>query len=160
MSKHDENESEKSELETLKAQAEANLNGWKRAQADYHNLEKEYAARMSKMAEYAAAEMIAKFMPVIDNFELAIAHVPADVKDSEWMKGMYQVQKERDELLKTLDIERIECVGKEFNPHLHEAIGHEPSDLAEGKVTKEVQIGYKMKDRLIRPARVIVSKGK
>ena len=151
---------EKNELNELKAQAEANLNGWKRAQADYHNLEKEYAQRMGKMAEYAAAEMIAKFMPVIDNFELALAHMPKEVAESEWAKGLFQVQKERDDLLKTLDIERIECIGKEFNPHLHEAIGYEPSDLAEGKVTKEVQIGYKMKDRLIRPARVIVSKGK
>ncbi len=147
------------ELIDLQAKCDEYLSGWKRAQADYHNLEKEYAQRMSKMADYAAAEMIAKFMPVIDNFELALEHIPDEIKDSEWAKGLFQVQKERDDLLAVLGIKRIESVGKQFDPHQHEAISHEPSDLAEGKIIKEVQIGYKMKDRLIRPARVIVSKG-
>ncbi len=153
-------EPENSELEELKKKCEEYLNGWKRSQADYQNLEKDYAGRMANMARYAAAEVISKFMPVIDNFELALSHVPEDIKDSEWVRGLFQVRRERDELLKTLSIERIESVGQEFDPHQHEAVGHEPSDtVPEGHITKEVQIGYTMKDRLIRPARVIVSKG-
>lgn len=142
------------------AKADEYLAGWKRAQADYHNLEKDYARRMAGMAEYAAADVIAKFMPVIDNFELALAHMPEDIKNSEWAKGLFRVQKERDEMLETLNIERIKSVGQKFDPHMHEAVGHEPSEkVSEGNVITEVQVGYKIKDRLIRPARVIVSKG-
>ncbi len=145
----------------LQTKADEYLAGWKRAKADYQNLEKEYAHRMASMAEYAAADIIAAFMPVIDNFELALLHLPEDVKNSEWAKGLFQVQKERDEMLATLGIERIQTVGKHFDPHRHEAVGHEPSeDVPEGHIIKEVQVGFKMKDRLIRPARVIVSKGK
>jgi len=147
--------------EELQAKADEYLAGWKRAQADYQNLEKDYARRMASMAEYAAADIIAKLLPVIDNFELALVHLPEDVKNSEWAKGLFQVQKERDEMLESLGIERIKSVGQKFDPHQHEAVGHEPSEkVAEGSVIKEVQIGYHMKDRLIRPARVIVSKGR
>lgn len=144
----------------LQTKADEYLAGWKRAQADYQNLEKEYARRMASIAEYAAADIIAKFMPVIDNFELALLHLPEDAKSSEWAKGLFQVQKERDEMLETLGIERVQSKGKRFDPHQHEAVGHEPSEtVPEGHVIKEVQVGYAMKDRLIRPSRVIVSKG-
>src|SRR3990167_2461153 len=122
------NEPANKELEELKTKCEEYLAGWKRSQADYQNLQKEYIGRMANLAEYASAEIIAKFMPVIDNFELALEHIPAEIIDSEWAKGLFQVQKERDDLLKTLDIERIESIGQEFDPHRHEAVGHEPSN--------------------------------
>ncbi|MDZ4221282.1 MAG: nucleotide exchange factor GrpE [Patescibacteria group bacterium] len=145
----------------LQAKADEYLAGWKRSQADYQNLEREYSQRMASIAEYSAADVIAKFMPVIDNFELALLHMPKEIKDLEWASGLFQVQKDRDALLQTLNIERIISVGQKFDPHMHEAVGYEPSEkVAEGSIIKEVQIGYKMKDRLIRPARVIVSKGK
>lgn len=148
-------------LQELQAKAEEYLAGWKRSQADYQNLEKDYAKRMATLAEYAAADVIAKFMPVIDNFEMALLHMPEDSKNSEWAQGLFQVQKERDEMLNTLNIKRIKSVGQKFDPHMHEAVGHEPSEsVPDGHVIKEVQIGYRMEGRLIRPARVIVSKGK
>ncbi len=155
-----EDKKEKDELEELRLKSEEYLAGWKRSQADYQNLQKEYIVRMANMAEYASAEIIARLMPVIDNFELALEHAPPEIAGSEWMKGMFQIQKERDDLFKTLGIERVKSVGAPFDPHRHEAVGHEPSaTVAEGKIIKEAQIGYKIKDRLIRPARVIVSKG-
>ncbi|MEK7189079.1 MAG: nucleotide exchange factor GrpE [Patescibacteria group bacterium] len=148
-------------LEELRTQADEYLAGWKRAQADYQNLEKEYAKRMASIAEYAAADIIARFLPVIDNFELALSHMPKDVRGSEWARGLLQVQKERDETFAAMGIARILSDGAHFDPHLHEAVGYEPSDtVPDGHIIKEAQVGYKMEGRLIRPARVIVSKGK
>ena len=147
-------------LEELRTQADEYLAGWKRAQADYQNLEKEYAKRMANIAEYAAADIISKFMPVIDNFELALLHMPEDAKGSEWARGLLQVQKERDETFAAMGIARILSAGAHFDPKVHEAVGYEPSDtVLDGHIIKEVQVGYKMESRLIRPARVIVSKG-
>ena len=104
--------------------------------------------------------MALKLMPVIDNFDRAAEHVPEAVSKDPWYAGVEGIRKQFADLLGELGIERIESVGEAFDPNRHEAVSHESSDeYDEDVVSKELEAGYTLGDSVIRPAKVIVSKG-
>ena len=145
------------EIEKLKNQADEYLNGWKRAQADYINYKKDENKRVQDLMQFANQGIILELMEVLDNLNTAVVKAPPDIQEKEdWFNGLNGVQKIMEDLLKKYGVEKIKAVGEEFDPLIHEAIqmGQEDQD----KVTEEYHSGYKMFDKVIRPARVKVGK--
>lgn len=145
-------------IKELEAKCEEYLNGWKRAKADYQNLEKEMSNRLSQTGELATALILAKFLPLVDNMARALSHVPVEEKDKEWASGLTQIEKQFTQILSDLQIKKISALGVKFDPKIHEAIGERESDGEEGMVLEEAQAGYIWKDKVLRPAKVIVGK--
>ena len=99
-------------------------------------------------------------MGIIDNFELGLAAAKEQSADSPIYSGMVLVQKQLSDLLTESALQPIEAEGKTFDPNVHEAIAHEPSDqFPEEIVVRQTRRGYRLKDRLLRPAKVVVSSG-
>ena len=99
-------------------------------------------------------------MGITDNFELGLAAAKEQGADSPIYSGMVLVQKQLSDLLAENGLQPIEAEGKTFDPNVHEAIAHEPSDrVSEGIVVRQARRGYRLKDRLLRPAKVVVSSG-
>ncbi|MAF24099.1 nucleotide exchange factor GrpE [bacterium] len=150
------------EFSELKAKAEEHLNGWKRAQADYQNLKKEMEGKASEAIVLGRTSLIIALLPIVDNFLMAEKHIPEDQRDQDWVKGILQVKKQMDGMLKELGVETIKTVGEKFDPAFHEAValseGRADKESGKsGQVIEEVQPGYKMADQVIRPAKVRVS---
>ena len=146
--------------ENYKNQAEENLKGWQRAKADFLNYKKEQEKCLEEFRKYASEDVIVRLLPTIDNFELAIRHLPKDLENSDWAKGMVCIKSQFDNFLKEVGVEEIKSVGEKFDANLFEAVGEEESDLEEGMIVVEVQKGYRIYKKVIRPVKVIVAKGK
>ena len=151
------------DLEDCKAKCEEYLDGWKRERADFLNYKKEEMERIGQLVKYANEEIILKLLPVLDNFCLAEKHIP---DNEEFKNGFEQIKKQFEDFLSKEGIEPIEVMGKEFDPNLMEAV--EEVNLVKSDLTKsgeeknvvveEVQRGYTLHGKLIRPAKVKVSK--
>jgi molecular chaperone GrpE len=149
----------KKELEDCKAKCDEYLNGWKRERADFLNYKKEEMERIGIMLKYANEEMILKLLPVLDDICLAEKHVPDNQKNDACITGFLQIKKQLEEFLKKEGIEHIEVLGKLFDANLMEAVGDVPADAEGSGVAKEeVQRGYTLHGKLIRPAKVKVAK--
>ncbi|OIO48510.1 MAG: nucleotide exchange factor GrpE [Parcubacteria group bacterium CG_4_9_14_0_2_um_filter_41_8] len=142
----------------LEAKAEEYLAGWKRAQADYQNLQKEHKEQMGRIGEIGAMGFVEHLLPIIDHFDLAIAHVPDESKDKEWVQGFFHIKKQFDEVLENLGVKRINAIGKKFDPNFHEAVSQKESKQESDTVIQEVQAGYRFGESVIRHAKVVVSK--
>ncbi len=135
------------------------LAGWQRERADFLNYKKEEMERIDKFLQYAGEEFILKILPVLDNFEIAENKINPDFKNNENVKGLLQIKNQILDFLKNEKVEEIKTIDQKFDPALHEAIGHvEIKGKESGIIVEEVQKGYKINGRLLRPARVKVSK--
>ncbi len=134
----------------LLKKSEEYLNGWQRAQADYHNLEKEMEHKRSDWTKMASADMIMQILPVYDNLKLALEH--SDGK-SGWAVGVEHVLNQFKKVLEENGVVEIKTVGQEFNPEIHEAVKKE-SD--KNIITKQIKAGYKLNGKVLYPAKVIV----
>jgi Molecular chaperone GrpE (heat shock protein) len=131
-----------------------------RSQADFENYKKRSAREKEEAIKYANSSLLERLLGIIDNFELGLAAAKEQGADSPIYSGMVLVQKQLNDLLAENGLQPIEAEGKTFDPNLHEAIAHEPSDqIAEGIVLRQARRGYRFKDRLLRPSRVVVSSG-
>jgi molecular chaperone GrpE len=124
--------------------------GWQRALADYENLKRDMNDQLSESRDRIKAGFAHDLLPVMDNFDQAVNHAPDLPDHKAWLDGVMFIQKQFEELLKNMGLEKIE-VGEEFDPNLHESVG-------EGKDFKEVASGWKMGDLVIRPAKTITRK--
>ncbi len=132
-----------------------------RLQADFSNFRRRTEEERLEVAALARTDLALKLLPVIDNFDRAAEHVPEAVKEDPWYVGIEGIRKQFADMLAELGIERIEAVGQPFDPELHEALSHEPSDeFGKDTVSKELEAGYRMGDTVVRPAKVQVSSGK
>jgi 8-oxo-dGTP diphosphatase len=130
------------------------LDSWKRCQADFENYKKDQARHLEEFRKYAKMGVIEQILPVVDNFEASLAHVPEKSKENKWVEGIVYIKKQLEDILKNNDIEEIEVkIGDKFDPEIHEAVG---GDGEKQKVTKVVQKGYKLNGRILRAARVEV----
>ncbi|MBI4276411.1 nucleotide exchange factor GrpE [Candidatus Uhrbacteria bacterium] len=146
------------EAETMKKQAEEYLNGWKRAKADLLNYQREIEKRQRDLLVFAHAGAVTSFLPLYESFEHAWAHVPADLAGNEWVKGLSHVRKQCMDLLKEWGVERIETKGQPFSVESHEAVGRRKQEGAlPDTIVEEVQAGYTMHGKVLRPAKVIVA---
>lgn len=146
------------DLEDAKAKCEEYLNGWKRERADFLNYKKEEMERIGNLVKYANEEIILKLLPILDNICLAEKHLP---ENKEFTDGFLQIKKQLSDFLAKEGIEPIEVLGKQFDPNLMESVGEAEiatSDVAiSGTVAEEVQRGYTLHGKLIRPAKVKIS---
>ena len=130
-----------------------------RSQADFENYKKRAAREKEDAMKYANSPLLQRLVSILDNFELGLTAAKTESEQSPIYSGMVLVQKQLNDLLEENGLQAIEAEGKKFDPNLHEAIAHEPSQSPEGTVIRQARRGYRFKDRLLRPARVVVSSG-
>ena len=151
--------------ESLVAQMQGDMARFKdlalRTQADFENFRKRAAREKEDAAKYANAGFLEKLLPILDNFELGLNAARSDAKDSPIIAGMDMVAKQLQDFLTAVGVETVKAEGEKFDPNLHEAVAQETSaDVAEGVIVRQLRKGYRLRDRLLRPATVTVSKGK
>ncbi len=147
------------QLEELKKQKDEYLQGWQRARADFLNYKKEEMERIAGFMAYVNEELILKILPILDNFEIVENKLPESLKNEENVKGILQVKIQLQDFLKNQGLEEIKTVGEKFDPNLHETVGEvEIKDKESGIIVEEIQKGYKINGRLLRPAKIKVSK--
>jgi len=148
------------ELEKQLAETEAHCaeykDGWQRAVADFQNYRRRMEAEKVSSYQSALGEVIQRYLPILDDLERALAARPADLA---WADGIELIYRKWCSLLEAEGVQRIEAVGQPFDPNVHEAVAHEPSDDHEsGQVIGIVRNGYMLGERVIRPAQVRVAK--
>lgn len=130
-----------------------------RVRADFENYRKRVETEKEQARAAGKAGAILKLLPVIDNIERAIAHLPEDLKDNKWAQSVVGLVKNLDKSLENLDLHRIEASsGTPFNPELHEAIQMEEGEGEQEVIADELQPGYKLGNQVVRPSMVKVKK--
>jgi molecular chaperone GrpE len=131
-----------------------------RAAADLDNYRKRMARERDDAVKYANTTFLEKLIPILDNFELGLQAARSGSGPSSILDGMAMVQRQLQDFLASSGVEAFDAEGKPFDPNLHEAIAQEENaEVPEGQVIRQLRKGYRLKDRLIRPANVVVSKG-
>jgi molecular chaperone GrpE len=131
-----------------------------RSQADFENYKKRAAREKEEAIKYANGALLERLMPIVDNFELGLEAARGEGENSPVFSGMSMVLKQLMDFLTEQGLQPIDSAGQKFDPNLHEAIAHEPSEqFPEGVVIRQMRRGYRMKNRLLRPSSVVVSSG-
>jgi molecular chaperone GrpE len=148
------------EIRRLQAERDLLFDRLARQQAEFENLRKRATRDQAEFREYAMADTVKSLLPILDNFDLALrAQDKANANGSDLRKGLELIRKQMDEVLQKLGVQAIPSAGEPFDPRYHEAIEMvESSDAKDNHVVDELQRGYKLKDRLLRPAMVRVAK--
>ena len=153
--------SDAGELENLRAEKNALFEKLARAQADFQNSRKRLEADLEARVQYQLSKLIESQLPLIDNLERAVAVEPSAADPVTILKGVQLVHDQWLELLKRFGVEPIvPKPGDVFDPHIHQAVMHEPSDQSEGTVSRTAQTGYSLNGKLVRSALVVVAKAK
>jgi molecular chaperone GrpE len=148
----------KKALEEEKAKAEKYLSNWQRAEADFDNYRKRIEQERSETDRFANTVLILNLLPVLDDLERAFNSLSAKLAQLTWIDGIRLIYRKLQAILETRGLTEIKTVGENFDPTVHEAVSQGEGE--EGKVIEELQKGYKLHDRVIRPALVVVGKGK
>ncbi|MDO8524023.1 MAG: nucleotide exchange factor GrpE [bacterium] len=152
----EQNENKIEECEKLRDEY---LAGWQRAKADFLNYKKDEITRMGELMNFAKAQWILSVLPIVDNWERALLHTPENLKESEWVRGIKQIESQLKDFLKSEGVEEIKTNGEKFNPEFHEAIEEEKNDSgASGEILEVLEKGYTLNGKLIRPAKVKIIK--
>ena len=125
-----------------------------RMKADLMNFKKDQERTMQSFMQFAAHDVIEKFLPVLDSIALALKHVPKDLEQNGWVKGITSIKQLIDAMLKDINVTEITTTGMQFDPAIHEAVSQEESDEHDGKVTEELQKGYMLGGKVLRAAKV------
>jgi molecular chaperone GrpE len=143
------------EYERLKAERDQLLDRLARLQAEFENARKRETRERAEFRDYATGNAVEQFLPVIDNFQLALN---ANGSAEQLRSGVELIVKQMEEALKTLNVVPIEAVGQEFDPRLHEALGTvETAEVPDQHIVDEIRRGYRIRERLLRPALVRVA---
>jgi molecular chaperone GrpE len=147
------------QLEAAQQEAAENKLGWQRIAADFANYKRRTEQDREQMMGLANEVLLAKLLVIVDDFDRAIVNVPAELHDNGWVGGIAAIDRKLDALLASEGLSPIEAVGKPFDPHEHEAVVQEErTDVADGTVVAELQRGYRIRDRVLRPAMVAVAR--
>jgi molecular chaperone GrpE len=131
-----------------------------RSQADFENYRKRAVRERDDAVRYANFSLIEKIVPVLDSFELGLTAARNSAGAESLVSGMEMVKRQLEDVLHHAGVEAVDATGQPFDPNQHEAVAQEPSaDVAEGSVVRQLRKGYKLKDRLVRAALVVVSGG-
>jgi molecular chaperone GrpE len=152
------------DLEQKLAQAEAQaaeyLDNWRRSVAELSNARKRMAREQEETIRNAAARVLERLLPVLDDMDRAFENLPADQADNEWVNGFRMIQRKLGGVLESEGVTPIATDAEHFDPHLHYAVTHEEAEgLEEGQIIAEVARGYKLGDKVLRPSMVRVAKG-
>lgn len=127
-----------------------------RERADATNIRRRHDEQIASLRSTVKASVVKDLLPVIDNFERALKHVPKELAGNEYVKGIEGIVKQFEKTLADIGVERIKTVGEPFNPHFHEAVSMEEGDGKQEVVSEELQSGYRLGDDVIRHAMVRV----
>jgi molecular chaperone GrpE len=127
-----------------------------RERADAMNIRRRHDQQIMGLKDSIKVTIIEDLLPVIDNFERALKHVPEDLKSNDYVKGIQGVVKQFEKTLSDIGVERIKTVGEPFDPHYHEAVGVEDGEGETETVCEELQSGYQVNGTVIRHAMVKV----
>ena len=147
----------KKALEEEKAVCAANLAGWQRAQADFVNYKRRCEQEREDTVKFACGQLVLDLLPVLDDLEVAFGALPDDEHDDDWNKGIRMIERKFRSTLEGYGLSPIKALGEPFDPNFHEAVAQGKGK--EGIVVKEFQKGYKFRDRVIRPSKVMVGNG-
>ena len=153
----DKNEGQElNELKECLQKRDEYLDGWQRARAELANFKKDEAERFVEIIRTANQKIILDLIMVLDSFDLGLAVLE---KDGKAEKGMYLIRSQIEDTLKSYGLERmIVSVGQKFDPNIHDAVAEVKSDLEEGAIAEEVERGYLLHGKVLRPARVKIAK--
>lgn len=127
-----------------------------RERADAMNIRRRHDEQIASLQSVVKASVVRDLLPVIDNFERALKHVPSDLEGNDYIKGVQGVVKQFEKTLAEIGVTRIKTVGEPFDPRFHEAVSMEDGDGAEEVVSEELQAGYQLGDEVVRHAMVRV----
>jgi len=154
---------QETEIVAMQKKADEYLEGWKRAQAEFENYRKRQEQSSKDLLKYATQNIILQIIPVLDNFHMSTSHIPEDQKEGGWVVGIMHIQKQLENVLAENGIEEIPAkIGDTFDPTLHEAVSDSNDANKHSNNSNEMRIkrivlkGYKMGEKIIRPARVVV----
>ncbi|SER70876.1 nucleotide exchange factor GrpE [Salipaludibacillus aurantiacus] len=151
-------ESQDSEVKQLELKLEEATNRMLRIQADYDNFRRRTKQEKESAAKYKSQSLAEKLLPALDNFERGMAITPQEEETKSLLKGMDMVYRQIKNALEEEGISEIDAVGQPFDPHYHQAVMQvETDDYGSNIVVEEMQKGYQLKDRVIRPAMVKVN---
>lgn len=156
MSKDGAKKSPKVDASELEAKLSELTEALQRERADSVNLRRQYDEQIVSLKDYVKADVIRDLLPVIDNFERSLKHVPKDLETNDYVQGIKGIVKQFEKSLETLGVSRVETVGQLFDPSLHEAVSMEDGDGSHEIVSEELQPGYRLGDNVIRHAMVKV----
>lgn len=144
------------EAEALSRQVAVLTEALQRERADATNIRRRHDEQIAGLKSMVKAGVVRDLLPVIDNFERALKHVPEELADNDYIKGVQGVVKQFEKTLGDIGVERIKTVNEPFDPRYHEAVSMEDGDGATEVVSEELQAGYKLGDEVIRHAMVRV----
>jgi len=145
------------ELDEAKAKAQEYLDGWQRGQADFANFKKRLELDKLDAIKYANADLMLKILPVLDDFERAAEHIPSQMVSDPWVGGVSGISRKLETILEALGLSCIKAQGEMFDPCVHEAICSVSGP--DGQVIRELEKGYKLNERILRPSKVMVGNG-
>ncbi|MCX6927991.1 MAG: nucleotide exchange factor GrpE [Verrucomicrobia bacterium] len=149
------------ELKERAARADENWERLLRTSADFENFKKRAAREKQDAIKYANESLLQKLMPVLDNFDMALsaAQKPGAEVDQSLQTGVSMIFQQLKSALAEAGLEELNAAGKTFDPNFHEALSQqETTEVPEGQVVQQLRKGYKLRDRLLRPASVVVAK--
>ena len=154
----EEPEAMKQALAEEKKRAEEYLASWQRSQADFVNFKRRSEQEREETIKMANAELVRTILPALDDLERALEHIDSlTVDDDSWVEGIRLIERKLRVGMESQGIQEIKALGEKFDPNLHEAAMH--SQGPEGIVIRELQKGYMLHDRVIRPSMVVVGNG-
>jgi len=145
------------ELAAARDEAQATFARYQRLAADFENYKRRTRQDLAERTQYANEELLRKLLPVLDNFKRALDHAPEGV-DQKWFEGIQLIARQFEDVLAAQGLAQIPAMGEKFDPSRHEAIAREETDAQEeGTVVEEMQPGYRLHDRVLRPTLVKVA---
>lgn len=145
------------QLEQERARAESHYTSWQRTAADFANFKRRTEQERGDAVKFANAMLMLNILPILDDLERALSSVSADLAGLTWIDGIHLIYRKLQAMLESQGLKAIEAVGQPFDPNLHEAVLRGPGQ--EGIVLAELQRGYVLNDRVIRPTLVKVGTG-
>ena len=147
----------RAQLQEEREKAQSYMQSWQRAAADYQNFKRRVEEERGETARLANAALIINMLPLLDDLDRALKNIDAHLAGLTWVDGIRLIHRKFQALLEMAGVEEIAADGKTFDPSVHEAISEAPGEA--NKVVSVVQKGYRLGERVIRPAMVIVGKG-
>lgn len=149
----------RAEMASLKAQSDEYLDGWQRARAEFANYKKRVEREMEQSYAATAAQILARYLPILDDIERALRERPTENEVQAWTEGIELIHRKLTALLEAEGVERIPAESQRFDPNLHEAISFEEKDgHEEGQIIDVIRQGYRLGERILRPAVVRVAR--
>lgn len=146
-------------IDELEKKNKETFSGWQRTEADFLNYKNKENERLEALSFYVKENILEELLPILDNFDLAEKMIPDDKKQDNNIKGLLMIKKQLAIFLKSVGIEEIESIGKVFDPQFHEAIEEiKDKDRESGTIIEELQKGYLLNNKVIRPSRVKIVK--